>query len=178
MKYRVVRKRKEGVWALELAQSAKPHYSSRYLIKIQFGLNHQSFPCSFHVARGSDNKVFNSEGLKEQELPRILFAHFSRVSCGSSVEDDLQHMRELHEKDLISDSDYAFEKRQLLSNKHTSKLYVLPRTPTHVVMKKEARLRMLFVVFCVVLMSAILMCARMYETSSEPVIQPDIILKR
>jgi len=157
--YRIVRRRKEGVWALELATDSKLHIYSPHLVSVRFGLNEQFFPDSFHLDRGSDNQGFNTSSLDEQELTRILLAHFSRLGCGSTMEDDLAHLQELHEKRQLSDEDYCTEKKRLLSNRSGARLYVLPQRPAHDLLKRNARMRMLFVIVCTLLMGALLMCA-------------------
>lgn len=157
--YRIVRNRKEGTWALELASSSKLHVYSPHLVSIRFGLNEQHFPDSFHLDRGSDNQGFNTNSLDEHELTKILLAHFSRLGCGSSMEDDLAHLQDLREKKMLSDSDFCEEKKRLLSNRSGARLYILPQKPAHALMKRDARVRMLFVTVCTLLMAALLMCA-------------------
>jgi len=166
---------------LELfAANAYSSFASHNLVKVRFVLDDQSYPVGFHLCRGSDNQMFRTNSLSEDELTRSLTCHFSRLSCGSNLESDLVHLKFLHDKGLISTIDYASEKRNLTTQKASAKLYILPLKPAHIELKKVARWRILFTIFCILLLGAILLCAYRfsYESITPTALPSELLLKR
>ncbi len=162
-KYRIVRLRKAGCWAVELHRpKAYYSYGDKYFVKVSFSLDEKSNPSGFHLCRGSDNKSFDTAVLDADLLTRSLLCHFGRLHCGNDQEEDLQHLADLKGARLISSHDFYVEKQNLLTNKVNSKLYVLPPRSARSSNCREARLRLLFTLFCSLLLGAILLYAKKF----------------
>lgn len=159
VKYRVVRCREAGFWAIELYRPQSHFtYGTRYLVKICFSLNEAWRPAGFHLYRGSDDKTFDTEILSESDLTQTLMCHFSRLDCGSCLAEDLKYLESLVGSGMISESDYAFEERRLVASRAGSRLFVPPRSARSA-LKKEARQRVRFCLVCILLIAAALLRA-------------------
>ncbi|WP_372845580.1 hypothetical protein [Pontiella sp.] len=116
-RYRILRKPNEGTWDLQLYNVAGRNYASRYSATVRFLLNDNQVPIAFHLTRGNDNKVFITQSLSQREFSEVLLAHFSYISAGNSLEDDLDQLKFLHENAMISTPVYAAERKQLILKK-------------------------------------------------------------
>ena len=160
IKYRIVRNRNEGMWELEFFNpSANSDYGQNDLVRVRFHLDDRFKPIGFHLCRGSDNKIFSTSSLSEDELTRTLVCHFSRLSCGSNQQDDIDHLRYLHDNKVISTTDYAVEKQSLLSNRMTGRLYVLPAKPAPESINQKAQAGLFLAVLGVLMIGVGLWCA-------------------
>lgn len=173
VKYRIIRDRKAGCWAVELYRSqAYYSYNNQYLVKLSFSLDEQFSPAGFHLCRGSDNKTFDTNALREDLLTRTLLCHFSRLKCGDNVDADVLHLTYLREQNMISSEVFALEKQHLHCNRSQSRLYVLPARSARSSLKMEARLRLLFCIFCSLLIVAALLYAKKFGGAAAPVSKP------
>ena len=176
IKYRIVRNRNEGMWELEFFNpSANPNYGQNDLVRVRFLLDDRSNPIGFHLCRGSDNKIFSTNSLSEDELTRTLVCHFSRLSCGSNQQDDLNHLHFLHDNNVISTTDYVAERQNLLRNRMQDRLYLLPAKPARESIKQKAQVGMFLAVLGVLLLGAALWCAHSL-THADAISSPQLSL--
>ena len=150
VKYRIVKIKEYGVWAVELSENHiynNYKYDLKYFIKIQFSLGEDLLPVAIVFRRGSDNKFFESNELSKMEVEKILVCHFSRYNCGDSLREDLKYLSFLLHENFISKSEYEKEKKNLQKEERSPNIYAPLPLSSRVLIKMENRKK---TVMCIV----------------------------
>ncbi len=164
-KYMVKQNRKDKEWQLSLSGHLEERYHHMFLLKVRILLNDKMQPCGLAAFRGYDNKVFTSS-FNSTEFSKILLCHFSRAGCGNNFGSDAAHLKFLLESNQICAADYSQAKLTLLSDNPAPPTYIPRRTPAHVLIQRENRLRLLFCIFCII--STLCTMLIVYRSASAP----------
>ena len=160
VKYRIVKIKKEGIWAVELSKNYVYNnykYDLKYFIKIQFSLGEDFLPVAFVFRRGSDNKFFESSELLKTEVEKILVCHFSRYNCGDSLREDLKYLSFLLQEHFISKSEYEEEKKNLQKEERSPNIYAPLPLSSKVLIKIENRKKTVMCIVGVIIILYILL---------------------